>query len=93
MKKKKNNLKSTCCNAEIDIDMAPDFIGDNPKTMIIGTCCYLCSKCNKPCDVYLKERKTWTRNPKTQILGDNRGKVKEKLTKKEIKEIRRNEDF
>jgi hypothetical protein len=87
MKKTKNNLKSTCCNAIVKIDMAPDFIGDNPKTMKIGTCCYICTKCKQACDVYLKERKSWTRNPKTQIQKDKREKIKEKLTKEEIKEI------
>jgi L-lactate utilization protein LutB len=93
MKKKKSNLKSNCCNADIKVDMAPDFYGDNPKTMIIGTCCYICNRCNQACDVHINIRKTWAINPATKIKGDERGKFKEKLTKKEIEEIRKNEDF
>ena len=93
MTKKKNNLKSICCGAIAKLNMAPDFIGDNPKTMQIGTCYYICTQCNQPCDVYLKERKTWTRNPKTQIQKDKREKNKDKLAKKEIKELRKSSDF
>jgi L-lactate utilization protein LutB len=95
MKKKKikTQLKSTCCGVDIKVDMSPDFIGDNPKTMQVGTCCYMCSKCNQPCDVYANTRKTWNRNPATKVKGDERGKFKEKLTKKEIDKIRKNEDF
>jgi L-lactate utilization protein LutB len=87
MKKKINNLKSICCGAEAKVDMSPDFIGDNPKTMQIGTYCYVCTKCSQPCDIYSKERKLWNRNPATKIEKDKRSKLKEKLTKKEIREI------
>jgi len=93
MAKTINNLKSTCCNAVAKVEMTSDFIGDNPKTMRVGTCHYICTKCQEVCDVYLKQRKTWTRNPKTQIIGDKRAKKEKKLTKKEIEEFRRNEDF
>lgn len=89
MKKKtiKSNLKSTCCNAEIKTNMVPDFIGDNPKNMIIGTCYYICTKCDEPCNSYLKERKTWKINPATKIIGDKREKIHKKEINKEIKEI------
>ena len=89
MAKKKSNIKSTCCNAEVKIGGMEDFEGDK----YICTQYYICTKCKKACNVYLKDRKTWTRNPKTQILGDKRGKEKSKITKKEIEEFRRNEDF
>jgi hypothetical protein len=89
-KKKRNKILSSCCRAEIRFsDPSPDFIGDDPKTMKIGTCSAICSKCNKPCNIYTPIRKVWTRNPKTQILEDNRGK----LTEKEIKKILKEEDF
>jgi len=91
--KKKNNLKSLCCNAKVKISMSPDFFGDTPKTQIIGTCHYTCTKCNQACDIYSNSRKTWKINPSTKVKGDNRDKEKDKLTKKEIEEIRRNEDF
>jgi hypothetical protein len=91
--KKKSNLKSQCCNAEARVDMSPDFEGDNPKTMQMGTCCYMCTKCHQPCDVYLKERKTWTRNPKTQIIPDKREKKRKMFTEKELKQIHKEEDF
>jgi L-lactate utilization protein LutB len=94
MEKKKNKIKSACCRAEIRYsDFTPDFIGDNPKTMTIGTCCCICSKCNKSCNIYIPIRKTWTRNPKTQILEDNRKKQKKLFTDKELKEFRKEEDF
>ena len=87
-KKKRNKILSACCKAEIRYsDPAPDFIGDKNPT--IGTCYCICSKCGKPCNFYTPIRKVWTRNPKTQILEDNRGK----LTEKEIKKILKEEDF
>lgn len=43
--------RSKCCNAEVKTDMSPDFIGDDPKTMTIGTVSFICTKCNKPCNV------------------------------------------
>lgn len=92
MKNKKSNLKSICCNAEIKTNMSPDFVGDNPENQIIGTCYYICTKCNQPCDVYSKQRKVWTRNPKTQIIQSKK-KKSTKLTPKELKEIHSQEDF
>jgi hypothetical protein len=90
----KSNFKSECCKAEIRYsESAPDFIGDDPKTMRVGTCCAICSKCGKPCSFYIPRRKTWKINPITKVKGDGRGKIKEKLTEKEIKEFRKNEDF
>lgn len=35
---------SSCCQASIKTDC-----GDE------GTCCFMCSKCNKPCDIYVEE--------------------------------------
>ena len=54
---KKIKYVSKCCKAEIITIMSPDFIGDNPKTMKIGTCHFGCSKCNKPCDIIKKRGK------------------------------------
>jgi hypothetical protein len=80
----KNKVKvsefSQCCGAKVIV---------RGKT----TMHYVCLKCGQSCDIYLKMRKFWTRNPKTQILGDKRAKKEKKLTKKEIEEFRRNEDF
>jgi len=42
---------SKCCLAEVKSEVCSDFIGDNPKTMKIGTCYYTCQKCGQPCDV------------------------------------------
>lgn len=95
-KKRKNNQtkeKSLCCNAKVKVVISPDFYGDNPKTQQIGTCHYECIKCKKVCDVYLKERKIWIRNPKTQIIPNKKKLKFTKLTPKEIQEIRMNEDF
>lgn len=94
MEKKKSNLKSTCCNAEVkSSDFAPDFIGDDTKTMKIGTRYYICTKCNEPCDIYLKLRKTWEINPVERIVPNRKKKKSTKLTSKELKELHRNEDF
>ena len=85
---KKNKIKSECCHAEVRYsDFSPDFIGDDPKVMKVGTICAICSKCNQPCNIYIPIRKTWTRNPKTQVQGDKRGKIRKKEVEKEIKEI------
>jgi hypothetical protein len=94
MVKKKSKIKSECCHAEIRYsDIAPDFIEDNPATMRIGTCYCICSKCNQPCNIYVPIRKTWAINPKTKVKGDEHGKFNNKLTKKEIENYRKNEDF
>lgn len=78
--KNKLSERSKCCGA---------------KVRVIGrtTLHYECLKCKEACDIYIKERKTWERNPKTQVLEDKREEEKNKLTKQEITEIRRNEDF
>ena len=46
---------SKCCGGKIKIDMSPDFPGDDPKTMKIGTCSYRCQECGEPCDVMKEE--------------------------------------
>ena len=92
MEKKKSNLKSTCCKSEVRYsNPAPDFIGDSsPQNLSkphIGTCYAICTLCGQPCNIYFPVRKVWTRNPKTQIIGDKRDKVRQKETDKEIQEI------
>lgn len=47
------DLKSSCCNAEVTFDIAPDFIGDKKEDMTIGTCCFKCKKCGKFCDIVI----------------------------------------
>ena len=42
--------KSKCCNANIRFAISPDFIGDDPKKMRVGTCSFECEKCGNPCD-------------------------------------------
>jgi len=86
---KKNKEKSNCCHAPVRVSGIPDFEGD--KSVCIQY--YICTKCNEPCDIYIPIRRIWTRNPVTKVKGDERGKYKTKLTKKEIEEFRRNEDF
>jgi hypothetical protein len=80
MAKKKSNLKSICCNAKVRLEGIDDF--DKQCTIY-----HICTYCNKPCDVLIKVRKTWTRNPSEQIIGDKRDKINKKVTKKEIEEI------
>jgi len=58
MKKKTKEYLSKCCNAYIIGVISPDFIGDVPDQMQIGTCYYKCSKCNKPCDIKIKKEQT-----------------------------------
>jgi len=78
MEKKKSNLSeySKCCGAKVVV---------RGKT----TRYYVCLACGNACDVYciVKERKFWTRNPKTQIIGDKREKIKDKEINKEIEQI------
>lgn len=51
MKTKYNLFTSKCCGAEAIIEMHPDFYGDDPKTIKMGTCSFVCEKCGKPCDI------------------------------------------
>jgi hypothetical protein len=86
MEKIKNKIISECCRAKIRYsDPAPDFIGD--KKPLIGTCYIICTKCNKPCNLYIPIRRTWKINPSTKIKGDEREKNHKKEIDKEIKEI------
>jgi hypothetical protein len=39
--------KSKCCGGEVKVDCAEDFGGDDE----VGTCCYICQKCGRACDV------------------------------------------
>ncbi len=43
-------FKSKCCNMDVKWVMSPDFLGDDPKKMKVGTCSFECEKCGKPCD-------------------------------------------
>jgi len=55
-KKKNKEYKSDCCNAKVIFsDRSPDFLGDSPITMKVGTVCPWCTKCGKPCNI--KENK------------------------------------
>lgn len=85
-KKKRNKTKSKCCNAPIKLGGGVGDFSDNDE---ICTLHAICTKCNKPCEIKSQIRKVWIRNPKTQIKGDERGK----LTEKEIKKILQQEDF
>ena len=84
MEKKKSNLKSDCCRAKVKISGIGDFEGDKSAC----TQYYVCTKCNKACDVYIPIRKTWKINPSTKVKGDERAKIKEKEINEEIQEIR-----
>jgi len=86
MEKKKSNLKSLCCNEKVTIVMTKDFYGDNPDKMEIGTCHYQCNKCKKACDIFVKNRIKINMNTSTKVKGDDRAKIKDRQTKKEIKE-------
>jgi len=39
------------------MDISPDFFGDDPKTMKVGTSCFICTKCKKPCDIIIDLKK------------------------------------
>ncbi len=43
-------FKSKCCKADVTWVMSPDFPGDDPKKMKIGTCWFQCEECGKNCD-------------------------------------------
>lgn len=62
-------MKSECCCAPVKISMSPDFIGDDPKTMEIGTCCYICPKCLRVCDVIYKKGHKPSRSAKQTAKG------------------------
>jgi len=55
--KKKIKYLSKCCKTEIITIMSPDFIGDDTKTMRVGTCHFGCNKCGKPCDIIQRRKK------------------------------------
>ena len=57
MKRKKSNLKSSCCNAKIKICGIGDF-NDRDR---VCTCHYECLKCGQPCNIHLKEKKSSTK--------------------------------
>ena len=80
-------LKSKCCKAKVKSNMSSDFIGDNPNTQKIGTCYYICTACEEPCNVISIKRKMWNRNPQTQIIPDKRKKIKNNIIKKEMESL------
>jgi len=87
MGKKKSKLKSKCCNADVRISGIDDFENH------ICTLSHYCMKCGNPCDIKSAVRKVWTINPSTKVKKDERKKFEDKLTKKEVENYRKNEDF
>lgn len=62
-------FKSKCCNADVKFSMSPDFIGDDPEKMQVGTCSFVCEKCKKPCDAGVDPQLTMkTESPKEWTL-------------------------
>lgn len=51
---------SDCCNAPVKVDCSDDFKAGDSKLNLGCTCCYICTKCGKPCnikDILTKEEK------------------------------------
>ena len=48
---------SKCCGAEATMVISPNFIGDDPESMEVGTCHFVCSKCGKECNAEEKNGK------------------------------------
>lgn len=90
MAKTKNKIiiLSKCCGAKTVVRSSPDEIDKIGCTMF-----YVCLACGNPCDIYGKERKSWKINPATKVIKDKREKEKNKLTEKEIQEIRLSQEF
>lgn len=65
MSKKKKPLKSKCCNADVNVKGMEDF--DQVCTMYSE-----CTKCHLPCDIIIKERRTWKINPKTRVVPNKK---------------------
>jgi hypothetical protein len=94
MKNKKNKFKSLCCKADIKFtNPSPDFAGDKSKSMTIGTCYCVCSECGQPCNIYVPIRKKWNINPSERIVPNKKKNDWDKLSKKEIENFRKGEDF
>jgi len=73
-------IKSKCCGAKVRYsDFSPDFIGDKPETQRIGTCYYICTKCNQACDIIIPIRKTFKINPKTRVQPNKKKDYKPKI--------------
>jgi hypothetical protein len=87
-KRKKNNYKSKCCGAKVRIHSSPDDIDKFSCTMY-----HVCTNCGQACDIIILTRRTWIRNPKTQIIPNKKKKKSTKLSSKELREIHLNEDF
>jgi L-lactate utilization protein LutB len=84
MGKKKNKIiLSSCCRAKVRVSGIGDFEGDKSAC----TQCYVCTKCNDACDIYIPIRRVWNINPSTKIKGDERAKITNKEINREIKEI------
>lgn len=72
-------IKSKCCSAKVKVHIEKDFIGDNSKTQRIGTCYYVCTKCNCACDIIIPIRKTFKMNPKTRVQPNKKKDYKPKI--------------
>jgi len=58
------NLKSKCCGAEVEVSTADDL-----GVTSGGTSCYMCKKCNKPCDLQPYEV-DYPRNKALEIINE-----------------------
>jgi len=53
--KQKEKLLSNCCNAPAELDFSDDFTEGDSEHNDGCTCCYMCTKCGKPCDVVINK--------------------------------------
>lgn len=61
-------FKSKCCNTDVKFIMSPDFVGDDPKKMRVGTCSFVCEKCGKPCDADVVDSQFVVKNDWTLMI-------------------------
>lgn len=54
-------LRSKCCDSLVRLNVCPDFLGDDPRTMTVATTYYICWDCGHSCDVrrWSKTRMWW----------------------------------
>ncbi len=63
---------SKCCNAPISFIFSPDFLGDNPKKMKVGTIYFGCEKCRQPCDAEIDPKLYKGKKKRNEQRGKNR---------------------
>lgn len=77
---------SDCCNATVKVDCSDDFKAGDSEYNQGCTCCYVCTKCGKVCNIKPKEEKVMTKEEFIKYMNTMVGEDMIEFIDEQIKE-------